>query len=323
MPIKELLNTRMIFKKTQATVLGFILIFLIILMTIMTRGKLLHLSNLQAVAFQLPLLGTLTLAQMIPMITGGIDLSIISTANLSGIIMAFILTKLSGWYTTPLAIVVGVAVSLVVGVLNGILVAYISVPAIIATLGMMIFIRGVALVLTRGYVIAGFPDSFVFIGNGDIFGIPMPFIIFFALILLMLLILNKTRFGFNLYMLGSNITATEFSGVNVKRVLFNTHLLSSLLAGVASIIMISRFNAAQADYGQSYLLLTVLACVLGGVNPAGGYGKVMGVFASIVVLQVVATGFNLLGFSSHLANALWGLILLIVMLINRMISKAE
>jgi ribose/xylose/arabinose/galactoside ABC-type transport system permease subunit len=292
-------------------------------MTILTKGKLLSLNSLSAIAFQIPLLGLLALAQMAPMLSGGIDLSIVSTANLSGIVMAMIMTKMSFSGNVLIAIVAGLIISALVGILNGFLISVVSVPAIIATLGTMIFIRGISLSITKGYVIAGFPKQFQFIGNGNILGIPVPFLIFVVSMILMIFLLNKTKYGLKLYMLGSNPIATLFSAVNNKTVVFRTHLLSSFFAGVASIVMISRFNAAQADYGESYLLLTVLACILGGISPSGGFGKVSGLFISVIVLQIIATGFNLLGFSSYLASALWGGILIFVILANRMLLKSE
>lgn len=308
-------------RETQSVILVVVVTFLIVLLGILTRGKLLGVESLQSIAFQLPLLGILTLAQMTPMLTGGIDLSIIATANLCGVIAAIGMTR-SG-FSVPLAMLLGIAFALLFAILKGFLIAWVSVPAIIATLGLMIFIRGVALVLTRGYVIAGFPASFLFLGNGTLFGIPMPFVVFFLCALFLYLLLTRTRFGTYVYLLGSNPTATLFAGVDNALVLFKTYLLSSFLAGIAGLVMISRFNAAQADYGESYLLLTVLACVLGGVDPAGGFGRLPGVAVSIVVLQIVATGFNLLGLSSHLASALWGVILLGVIAVNRMIGGAE
>ena len=307
-------------KNYQPIILGSTLIFLVVLMAILTGGKLLEMDSLQAIAFQIPLLGILTLAQMTPMLTGGIDLSIISTANLSGILAAMVLTHIPTGYGTVLAIIVGVTTALAVGVLNGILIAFLYITPIIATLATMILIKGVALAITKGYIISGFPDSFSFISNGEVWGIPMPFIIFIVFAVLLAIILSKTTFGISVYMIGSNPTTTLFSGVNNKKMLLNVYLLSGFLAGIASIIMISRFNAAQAAYGESYLLLTVLACVLGGINPAGGFGKVSGLLVAVIVLQTVSIGFNLLRLSSHLTDALWGIILLTTVVINRAIA---
>lgn len=297
----------------------FLLIGLFFLMSVLTRGKFLEAQSFQALAFQLPLLGLLTLAQMSPMLSGGIDLSIIATANLVSIIMALSMTRFFPSLHAPFAILLGLGIALLLGMMKGFFIAVVSIPAIIATLGLMIFIRGIALVITRGYVIAGFPPDFLFIGNGTLWGIPVPFLIFLAFTLFLYILLSRTQFGLTLYLFGSNPVATLFSGVNNRKVVFRTYLLSSFLAGVASCVMASRFNAAQADYGESYLLLTVLACVLGGVSPSGGSGKVLGVAISIIILQVVATGFNLLGFSTHLASALWGAILLGVVIFNRLV----
>lgn len=308
-------------REIQSLVLVTVVTFLIVLLGVMTEGRLLGLYSLQSIAFQLPLLGILTLAQMTPMLTGGIDLSIISTANLCGVIAA--IGMIRGGFSVPLAMLFGLFFALLFAILKGVLIAWANVPAIIATLGVMIFVKGIALVLTKGYVVAGFPDSFLFLGNGTVLGVPMPFVIFFFCVLILYLLLNRTRFGTYVYLLGSNPTATLFAGVDNASVLFKTYFLSSFFSGIAGLVMISRFNAAQADYGESYLLLTVLACVLGGVDPAGGFGRIPGVVVSIVVLQIVATGFNLLGLSSHLASALWGLILLGVIAINRMIGGVE
>ncbi|PMQ00876.1 MAG: sugar ABC transporter permease [Dictyoglomus sp. NZ13-RE01] len=310
-------------RNLEIVILTLILSFLLVSMTLLTGGKFLKLNSLEAMAFQMPLLGLLTLAQLIPMLTGGIDLSIISTANLSGIITALILTNIKAWYNVPLAILLGLFSALLVGIFNGFIISFIEVPPIIGTLGSMILIKGISLAITKGYVISGFPDSFLFIGNGYILGVPVSFIIFILFSLLMALILYKTSFGICIYMLGSNPLATLFSGINNKSLLFKSYLISSFLSGVASLVMISRFNAAQADYGGSFLLLTVLICVLGGVSPSGGFGRVLGVFIAVTILQIVGTGFNLLGLSSHLSNALWGIILILVIILNRFYSKTR
>jgi len=311
---------RFIFRRPDSSyiaLVGIIFIALFALMSLLTKGALLRPDSLQSIAFQIPLLGLLSLAQMGPMLTGGIDLSIISTAGLSGLVSARILIAGSGSGTVPLAILAGMGLCLGVAAFNGFLVAVASIPAIIATLGMMIFIQGVGFVISKGATVAGFPESFLFLGEGTLLGIPMPFIIFLTCMILMILLLNKTRWGLSVYMMGSNRIATLFSGVNNRSVEFRTYLLTGFFVGAASQVMAARFNAAQASYGESYLLLTVLACVLGGVSPAGGFGRVVGLFVAVAILQVVATGFNLMRLSSHLATALWGIILIFVIVINR------
>jgi simple sugar transport system permease protein len=266
---------------------------------------------------------------MITMLTAGINLSIISTANLSGIVIAMILTSglsvdSAGNPTTGLillAVLAGLAAAALIGLLNGYLIAGLEVSPILATLGTMILLNGLAIVMTRGYVISGFPESIRFIGNGLVAGVPMPLIIFLVLAGLMALILNRTPLGTKIYLIGSNPVATFFSGVNNRRVLMRTYLISGLYAGMAGIIMISRFNSAKADYGKSYLLMTVLASVLGGVSAAGGFGKVSGLVLALVILQIVSSGFNLMGVNPFLTVALWGIILILVMVIKFLIEQ--
>ncbi len=274
-------------------------------------------ANLQSIAFQLPELGILTLAMMITMLTGGINLSIIAAANMSGIATAWVLTSFMPGSSISLVmgLLAGVVVSLCIGVINGWLVAYVGVSAILATLGTMTLVEGISVLLTQGSVISGFPDGFLFIGNGTIYGIPVPLIIFLLCALFVGFSLERTPFGVYSTMIGSNSKAAEFSGVPVKRVLVWIYVLSGLLAGVAATIMISRFNSARAGYASSYLLVTVLASVLGGVNPDGGFGRVGGVVLALVILQVISSGLNLLGLSSHLGLALWGAILIAVMVV--------
>jgi len=297
-----------------------ILILLVITFSIMLPGQFFSLGNFQSMTFQLPELGILTLAMMITMITGGINLSIIASANLSGIIMAMIIKNLISeapssietFGIVALAIVIGLAISVVIGFVNGFIISFFGVSAILATLGTSTLLEGIALVVTKGYVISGFPKGLLAIGNESIVGIPIPLIIFIAVAILVGIVLNKSKLGLSTYMMGSNIKATKFSGINVDKATIKVYMLSGLLSGVASIIMLARFNSAKAGYGSSYLLATVLISVLGGINPNGGFGKVSGVVLGIVLLQVISSGLNLLGMSQFLSMALWGILLLAV-----------
>jgi ribose/xylose/arabinose/galactoside ABC-type transport system permease subunit len=185
----------------------------------------------------------------------------------------------------------------------------------------MVLFEGLAIIITRGYVISGFPREFLFIGNGVVLGIPFPLIIFLICAVILSVLLNRTPLGIGIYMLGSNPIATLFSGINVRSILLRNYLISGFLAGIAALIMISRFNSAKADYASSYLLVTVLVSVLGGINPAGGFGKITGLVLALVILQMISSGFNLLRVSSYLTIAMWGTILIVVMGFNRFTAK--
>ncbi|NLJ38545.1 MAG: ABC transporter permease [Candidatus Atribacteria bacterium] len=307
-------------KHSRTTILFVMMLGAFIVMSIFLPDKFLSLSNFQSIASQIPEFGFLAIAIMLAMLTGGIDLSIISTANLAGVGAALILTRQLGDYGEAyiifLAIISAIGISLLCGFINGLLIAYIKVPAILATLGTMSIFSGIAIVITKGYGIQGFPEKFLYIGSGTLFAVPMPMVIFIVCILLMSLILNRTSFGFNLYMLGSNPTAARFSGINNRGILIRTYVLSGLCAGLASIIMISRVNSIRPGYGSAYLLQAILVCVLGGVDPSGGYGNISGLVMGIIVLQILQSGFNILSFSPFFKNVVWGLMLIIVMILN-------
>ncbi len=311
-------------KLSDTLILLLALVGIILLVGGLNSDQFFRLGNIKTMAFQMPELGILSLAMMITMLTAGINLSIVASANLTSIVVALTLLHFMGPDMSAggsvgiviLAIGAGLLVSLVIGLLNGFLVANLEVSPILATLGTMIFLKGVSIVLTKGYVISGFPPLILFLGNGEVFGIPMPMIIFIVCAAIMALLLSRTQLGVNIYMLGSNPIACHFSGVNNKKVLLQTYLISGLYAGIAAIVMMSRFNSAKADYGESYLLMTVLAAVLGGTSAMGGFGKVSGLVISLVILQVVSNGLNLLRVNNFMTIAIWGIILILVMVTN-------
>lgn len=309
--------------------INYLLLILIVLAVgfelVLPGNKFLNLSNFQSMAFQVPELGILAIGMMITMLSGGINLSIIATANMTAITTAVILTRFIEEGATGfgpaiimiVAVAIGLLIAVLIGLLNGLIIAYIRVSPILATLGTMTLIEGLNVALTRGDVISGFPPPILFIGNGTILGIPMPILIFAACAGVVAVVLNRSSFGVSIHMLGSNEKATLFSGIATKAVQVKIYMLSGLLCGIAAIIMISRFNSANAGYASSYLLVTILASVLGGVNPDGGFGKIFGLVLALVVLQVISSGLNLLGFSTHLTIALWGAILILVISLHR------
>jgi simple sugar transport system permease protein len=287
-------------------------------------------NTLQSMAFQMPELGILSLAMMLALLSGGLNLSIIATANLAGLTIAFVLTRYIpgseglawvGWQV--LAIASGFAVAALVGLVNGFVIAYLGVSPILATLGTMTLCKGLAIGLTHGNVISGFPDPIVFIGNGTVFGVPFALIVLAICALPVAIMLNKTPFGAKVYMIGSNEKATRYSGVDTRAILLKVYILSSLLAGVAGVVMLARFNSANAAYGESYLLVTILAAVLGGVDPFGGFGKVGGLILALIILQVISSAFNLLNLSQFLTLAIWGGILIAVAAVPHLRGKAE
>jgi simple sugar transport system permease protein len=316
-------------KKPEIKVLSLILAGSFLLMVVLSPRNFLQLSTFQGMAFQLPELGLLSLAMMISMLTGGINLSIIATANISAITAAMILTSninpevasAGDGLVIAGAILAALLVSLLVGCFNGLLISMLNIPPILATLGPMKLLQGLAFIITRGYVISGMPEAVRIIGNGLVIGIPVPLIIFAFFAWLLSFYLKNTSTGFNTFLYGSNPVATFFSGVSNKKVILNTYIISGFYCGLAALVMMSRFNSAKAGYGESYLLVTILAAVLGGVKSEGGFGDVTGLVLALVILQIISNGLNLLGVSSFLTVAIWGLIMITVMVIHFVSGK--
>lgn len=278
-------------------------------------------GTLQSMMFQLPELGVLALAMVIPLISGGLNLAIIATTNQCALLMAWLMKTLApagaGSPEIALAIVValvaGFLLATAIGLVTGFLVATMGVHPILVTLGTMSLIDGVSIWLTRGTVVSGFPTAFQWLGNGVILGVPVPFLVLVLAAVAVGLVLSRTAFGVSVYMVGSNLAATRYSGIDTRRVIIGIYTLSSILCFVAACLIMARFNSASAGYAQSYLLITILAAVLGGVDPMGGFGRISGLILALIVLQVISSGCNLLGLSQHLTLAIWGLTLIAVM----------
>ncbi|MCF7944918.1 MAG: ABC transporter permease [Spirochaetia bacterium] len=308
-------------RNQDISALPWLFIGIVVLMMIATRGRFMGSSNVSNVLAQVPELGLLSLAMMAAMITAGINLSIISTANLSAVIMALFLTTpaaqgasgVSAVLVVLGAILIGIVVSALLGAVNGYLIGYIEVPAVLTTLGTMIVFEGVTLAITQGYVISGMPNAFLVLGNARILGIPFQMFVFAAAAAIFALIVKRRPYGVHLYFIGSNPTATDYSGIDIRKVLLRTYILSGILSGIAAVVMLSRFNSANARQGSSMLLSTVLICMLGGTDPFGGFGKVSGLVIALFLLQMVTSGLNLLGVSSFATVAIWGIMLIGVM----------
>ena len=228
--------------------------------------------------------------------------------------------------TIPLAMLVALAVASLCGLLNGFLVSKAGITPILATLGTGSLYTGLSYVITGGPAIT--TTQLAFIGNGSILGLPIPVIVFVVLAIAFAVILQRTTFGFNIYMLGTNPTAAVFSGINTMRVLLRTYWLAGLVAGIAGIIFLARANSAKPDYGSSFILLTVLIAILGGISYTGGFGTVSGLVLSVLSIQFLSTGLNMLMLELSGSSAAiffrqfaWGALLLLVMVVNYYVEQ--
>jgi simple sugar transport system permease protein len=270
-------------------------------------------TNMKSMMVQMPELGLICLGMMVVILTSGIDLSITYTASLSGIGVAWGLTQ--GW-PVPLALLLGLCIALLCGLFNAFFIARVGVSPIVLTLGSMMLFEGIALHLTKGGSISGFPEGYSVLGGGALGPIPLPMIAFVIAVAVTSILLSRTVWGRSVYMVGSNPVTTAFSGIHVRKVLMYVYLFAAVMALIAALIMTSRYNSAKVDYGSSYLLQSVAAVVLGGTSVRGGVGTVKGTVLGVCIFQILSSALNLYGISPHIVNVMMGGILIVVLVAN-------
>ena len=284
--------------------------------------------NLQNMLLAVPEIGILAVAMMISMLTGGIDLSLVSIAHLAAITISTTFTALAASDPTraeamgPLLILLALAVGIGAGAVNGILIAFVGVTPILATLATMQIFNGLAVVWTGGKTLYGSPAALTAFGQTAVAGIPVLFLVFVAVALIVGFLINKTPLGLGLELEGSNSVAAKFSGIRSRSLLMRSYLLTGLLGAVTGIVFISRNPTASADYGASYVLLVIVIAVLGGTNPNGGFATVAGVFLAAMTLQIVQSGFTAMRLSTFQYSIAQGLILIGVLVIDRIDWRA-
>ena len=284
-------------------------------------------NNFKSMSYQVPEIAILSIAVMLSMLTGGIDLSIVSISNAAALVAAYVMRSKSDTTGSEslmwiiIACVLGILVGLIAGGINSILIAKLDVTPILATLATMTLFNGIAIGMTNGVSVSGLPESFMRVGNGTFFGIPTPFILMLVIGGAVGIWINKTSLGLKVFLVGTNRKAAQYSVMGDRKVIAWVYLVSGFLSALAGLIIASRTSAASPDFGSSYILLAIVIVVLGGVNPMGGFGTVTGVILATIVLQMVASGFNALRFSQFLYLAAQGGVLIFVMILNVVLER--
>lgn len=297
-----------------------------VLMTALRPQLFLRPANFNSMMRQVPEYGIMAIGISLTMITGGIDLAVVGTANLSAIVAAKLLIGTvprgaPAEQVVPMlvaAVLLALAVGVAAGTFNGLLVSRFGIPPILATLGSQQLFTGIAIVITQGRPQSRLPLLYSTVGNQELFGfVPLPFLVFAAVALVVGVLLSRTRFGTQVYMLGTNPKASRFAGLNNASILVRAYLVSGLLSAMSGLIMMARANSAKAEYGAPYTLQCVLIAVLGGVDPNGGFGRVGGVLLAVLILQFLSSGLNMFEqVSNFYRDVIWGGVLILVLLFN-------
>jgi ribose transport system permease protein len=252
-------------------------------------------------------------------ITAGIDLSVGSVMALSGLASAMLLVA---GVSVPMAVLGGLLTGLIVGMLNGLMITKGKLPPFIATLGTLLMARGLCYGLTGGWPVRELPQDFRNLGQYDIpiagVGVPLPLIFMLILGVIMSLFLTRTTWGYRIYAVGGNETATGLSGINTGRVKLMVYSLCGLLTAIGGILMTARLGVAAPTAAQGYELDVIAAAVVGGTSLAGGEGTILGVLIGAFIMQVLRNGLVLVGVSAYWLQAVQGFVIVLAIMLDQL-----
>jgi ribose transport system permease protein len=292
----------MFHKITDRFGIGIAIIILFIFLSI-SSPHFLEINNLLNILLQVSISTIIAVGMTFVIMTSGIDLSVGPLTAFSSVIIGLTLHLDIG---IGIPILTGILVGGLLGLINGVLIARLKIPAFIATLGMMSVARGAALFITNGQTIHMFPSEFRFFSAGSIEKIPIPVVYALIVVILAVFILNYTKFGRYIYAIGGNKEAARLSGINVKAVETWAYIISGITCGIGAVILTGRLNAAQPIAGIGYELDAIAAVIIGGTSLNGGEGTITGTLMGAILIGMLRNGLNLLNVSPFLQQIVIG-----------------
>lgn len=303
--------------QTFAKYSHYIILFLICAVMSVVSDNFLSFSNIISVLRQSSFLVVMSLGMMFAMILGrGNDMSIGAVVAISSCLGAGFLRMSNGPLSIVLGFLVAIGSAVLLGAMNGSMVAYLRLPALLVTYGMSNILRGVVYAYMNGSVITNLCRAVTFIGAGRIGPIPTPIIIAALFTLLANFILKHTTFGRELYIVGANPEAARFSGIKTRRVVITGFALTGFMTGVAGLMYIGRLGTAEAQIGAEFHLNAIAAAAIGGVSFNGGVANPGGVVAGAIILSLLTNCMNLLNISSNWQGFMNGVIIIFAVLLD-------
>lgn len=302
-------------------------IFILVLVAAVTvrAPSFLTVDNFNDILLNISILTIVALAQTMVIITHGIDLSVSSMIGLVAMMVAFVV-KQNPEMPVFLSVVLGMTLGAVLGSFNGLIITYGNVPPIIATLGTLSIYRGLVFFYSQGTWINSFelPAAFKLLSKGTPLGLPNMVIIALLVAVIVYYFLNHTRTGRDIFAVGSNPDAAQYSGIRKQRIIFLVYMLSGIMAGLAAVLWVSRFESAQTNTALGFELQTVAASVVGGVSISGGVGTVPGVMLGALLLGIIQNSLTLIRISPFWQLAAQGLLILFAVISDKWIlSRVE
>jgi ribose transport system permease protein len=298
-----------ILRKHRSIVLAFVLAFLLFIVGTVQASGFASYDHIRTILITASFIGLVGVGQTLCMLTGGIDLSIPSNLAGAAVLTAFLANGSSASLAWIIPMVIGFG--MVIGLINGIGVAYAGVPPIIMTLGMNSAIQGLLLIYTNGGLAASAPKSLVNFVNGDTLGVSTMLLIWIAIAALATVALSLSAFGRKLYAVGTNPAAARLAGVNVKRVLVIPYVVSGAGAAVTGVLLLGFLGQAFITMGDVYLFSSAVAVAVGGASILGGKGHYIGTVAGAIILTLITANLNLISLGQSAIDIAYGVILLV------------
>ncbi|MFV0352351.1 MAG: ABC transporter permease [Oscillospiraceae bacterium] len=299
-----------------------IIVVLAVLANLRSTGNFLTLKNLGDMFSETSMLLIAAMGMMMVIITGGIDLSVGSTMALAGMVSTTILRN-NPEMNPLLVVLIAMGVGFLAGLVNGFLVSYLNILPIIATLGTMNVYRGVTYLVSGGSwnLQQNMSPGFLSIATGRFLGISYMLWIAVVVILVVFYFMSFTRKGRQIFAVGNSIESARISGIPVRRVLLIPYSVLGMLAGLAGVLYVCKYAAAQGETALGYEMNVIASCVLGGVSVVGGVGKVQGVVMGAILLGMLNNALPLMQISPFWQEALRGVIILASILVNALVAR--
>ena len=290
-------------------VVWFIFIVLMIGFSIFIKGFS-SIENYRNILYHSVFIGMLAIAEAIVLISGNMDLSVESTAAGAAIISVWLVGAssttsgllLNSWLGILIIIIAGG----LVGAFNAFFILKLKINSFLVTLATYVTIRGVAVLISKGYGMSELPASFRFINTVEFLTLPLMVFLLFFFYILFEFVLRNTQFGRHVYVIGGNVSAAYNFGIKVNRVLFKVFVLSGIISAITGWLMSARVNGANAGIGSGYLFEVLAAVVIGGVGLSGGYGSLVGVFAGSLILSAIHNAINISAISPFYTTVIRG-----------------
>jgi ribose transport system permease protein len=294
---------------------GLLLSFLLLCLGLsLLSDRFLTVGNLTNVLRQSTINGIIAIGMTFVILTAGIDLSVGAILALSAVVTA---SLLQGGLPVPLAVLAGLGMGGLLGLINGLIITRAKVPPFVATLGMMTIARGLTLTYTGGRPITGLPAEFRAIGTSSIGPVPTPIVIFAVTFILCYILLMRTSAGQYIFAIGNNPVAARFAGISVNAYTTFVYVLAGALAALAGLILTARLDSAQPTAGLAYEFDAIAAVVVGGTSFAGGMGGLGGTLLGVLIIAVLNNGLNLLNISSFYQPVVSGVVIAVALLLHR------